>query len=50
MNLLPARRRRSYADHWLREEVSEEFEAHLDRCPCPYEQHGVLNALPVLSQ
>jgi NADH-quinone oxidoreductase subunit F len=27
----------------------DEFEAHLDGRPCPYEQHGTLNALPVLS-
>jgi NADH-quinone oxidoreductase subunit F len=27
----------------------EEFEAHLDGRPCPFEQHAVPNALPVLS-
>jgi hypothetical protein len=27
----------------------EEFEAHLEGRPCPYEQHGSINALPVLS-
>jgi len=27
----------------------EEFEAHLDGRPCPFEPHGALNPLPVLS-
>jgi NADH-quinone oxidoreductase subunit F len=28
----------------------EEFEAHLDGRPCPFEKHGAPNALPVLSR
>jgi NADH-quinone oxidoreductase subunit F len=27
----------------------QEFEAHLNGCPCPHEQHGARNPLPVLS-